>query len=118
MSVAEQGLQGGVVTSQFGVEDAFSELRPGLVRAATTSMRMAALSTTFEPALLKRVKNFLFRDCTRRPTGDPSGPTVREEVVRPSGPSREGEHSLLATLNIQRTGGLAARPGSCSIVSG
>jgi hypothetical protein len=34
---------------------AFGELRPALVRAATNSMRMAALSTTFEPALLKRM---------------------------------------------------------------
>jgi hypothetical protein len=29
---------------------------------------VAALSTTFEPALLKRVKNFSFRVCIRRPT--------------------------------------------------
>lgn len=35
--------------------------------AATNSMSMAALSTTFEPVLLKRVKNFSFRGCIRGP---------------------------------------------------
>lgn len=43
---------------------------------AANSMRMPALSTTFDPALLKRVKNFSFRGCIRRPSGDPPGPTV------------------------------------------
>jgi hypothetical protein len=35
--------------------------------AATNPTSMAALSTTFEPALLKRVKNCSFRGCIRRP---------------------------------------------------
>jgi hypothetical protein len=39
-----------------GVVQAFGELRPALVRRGANSMRMAALSTTFEPALLERVK--------------------------------------------------------------
>src|SRR5215213_8042302 len=57
--------------------------------AATNSVRMAALLTTFGPALLMRVKNFSLRGCIRRPIGDPPGPTyrrtpaLREEVVRP-----------------------------------
>jgi hypothetical protein len=52
-------------------------------------MRMAALSTTFEPALLKRVNNFSFRGCIRRPMGDPRGPTVRRtrRASRGGGPS-------------------------------
>jgi hypothetical protein len=59
--------------------------------AATNSMRMAAPSTTLEPALLKRVKNFSFHGCICRPKGIlPAGgaavrgaPPLREEVVRP-----------------------------------
>ena len=43
----------------------------GVVHA--NSMRMAALSTTFELALLKRVKNSSFGGCIRRPTGDRLG---------------------------------------------
>jgi hypothetical protein len=43
---------------------------------------MATLSTTFEPALLKRVKTFSFRGCIRRPTGDPPGPTVPPYAAR------------------------------------
>src|SRR5215207_4366606 len=44
--------------------------------AATNSVRMAALSTTFGPTLLMRVKNFSLRGCIRRPIGDPPGPTA------------------------------------------
>jgi len=45
-------------------------------------MRMAALSTTFEPAVLKRVKNFSFRGCIRRPMEDPPGPTTPPYATR------------------------------------
>jgi hypothetical protein len=37
---------------------------------------MAALSTTFEPALPKRGKNVSFRGFIRSPMGDRPGPTV------------------------------------------
>jgi hypothetical protein len=46
-------------------------------------MRMAALSATFEPAFLKRVKNFSFHGCIRRPTGDPPGPTAPPYAAPP-----------------------------------
>ena len=39
-----------------------------------------------------------------------SGNVIFSKILL-AGPSRKGDHSLLATLNIQRTGGLAARPG-------
>jgi hypothetical protein len=42
----------------FGVEHSFVEFPRPSCGVPTTSMRMAALSTMFEPALLKRVKNF------------------------------------------------------------
>jgi hypothetical protein len=45
-------------------------------------MRMAGRSTTFEPALPKRVKNFSFRGCIRRPVGDHPGPTVPPYAAR------------------------------------
>jgi hypothetical protein len=70
---------------------------------------MAALSTTFEPALLKRVQNFSFRGCIRRRMGDPgpavppyaARPAVREEVVRPQRTMKgKGEYPLLSTFNI------------------
>jgi hypothetical protein len=57
----------GVVAGVLGVVQAFGELRPALVRRGANSMSMAALSTTFELALLERVKNFSFRGCIRRP---------------------------------------------------
>jgi len=44
---------------------------------------------------------------------------ARRGSVRSGRPKRQGkEASLLATLNVQRTGGLAARPGSCSRIVG
>jgi hypothetical protein len=73
------------------------------------SIRVAALSTTFESALLKRVKNFAFCGCVRRPVGDPPEPTVPPYAARRrfarrlsvhSGPKRQGEHLLLATFNV------------------
>jgi hypothetical protein len=45
-----------------GVVHAFGELRPALVRRGD-ELREMALSATFEPALLTRVKNFSFRGC-------------------------------------------------------
>jgi hypothetical protein len=56
-------------------------------------MSMAALSTTFEPALLKRVKNFSFRGCTRRSMGDPPGPTVPPYAARRRFARRLSVHS-------------------------
>jgi hypothetical protein len=71
---------------------------------------MAALPTTFEPALLKRVKNFSFRGCIRRPTGGLPGPggtavrgapPLREEVARPQRTMKgKGEYPLLSTFNL------------------
>jgi hypothetical protein len=54
---------------------------------------MAALSTTFEPALLKRVENFSFRGCIRRPMGDPPGPTVPPYAARHRFARRLSVHS-------------------------
>ena len=62
------------------------------------------------------------RGYVRRPIGVPPGRRYRR--VRRAAALRggcaptangqgEGEHALLATLTIYRTGGLAARPGSC-----
>lgn len=50
--------------------------------AATISVSMAALSTTFGPALLMRVKNFSLCGCIRRPIGDPPGPTISPYVAQ------------------------------------
>jgi hypothetical protein len=70
---------------------------------------MAALSTTFEPALLKRVKNFSFRGCIRQPMGDALGLTGPPYAARrrfdrrlsvPSGRKNGKECRLLATLNL------------------
>ena len=78
-------------------------------RAATNSMRTPALSTTFEPALLKRVQNFSFRGCIHRPVGDPPGPTAPPYAARrvPRGgcPSEadnqgKGEYPLASTPNV------------------
>ena len=49
----------GVAATVFGVVPAFGELCPAL--------SVAALSTTFEPALLKGVKNFSFSGGIRGP---------------------------------------------------
>jgi hypothetical protein len=72
-------------------------------------MRVAALSTTFEPAVLKGVRNFSFRGCIRWPTGDPPGPAVPPYAARRrfarrlsvhSGRSGERGVPTLSTLNI------------------
>jgi hypothetical protein len=81
-------------------------------------VRMAALSTTFGPALPMRVKNFSLRGCIRRPIGDPPGPTyrrtppLREEVVRPQRTviGKNSTHSFpLPVYSAQ--GGLPQAPG-------
>jgi hypothetical protein len=54
---------------------------------------MAALSTTFEPALLKRVQNFSFRGCIRRRIGDPPGPAVPPYAARRRFARRLSVHS-------------------------
>jgi hypothetical protein len=54
---------------------------------------MAALSTTFEPALLKRVKNFSFRGCIRRPRRISHGPTVPPYAARRGFARRLSVHS-------------------------
>src|SRR5438477_2092860 len=54
-------------------------------RAATG---MATLSTMFEPASLKRVKNFLVGGCTRSPDGRSS--RARGAGVRAAPPLRKG----------------------------
>jgi hypothetical protein len=69
---------------------------------------MATLSTTFEPALPKRVKNEPYA-ARRRFAG---------EFVRPADDQGKGKYTLLSTSNIYRTGGLAARPGSCRRIVG
>jgi hypothetical protein len=43
---------------------------------------MAALSTTSEPTLLRRVENFSLCDRVRRPLRDPPGPTVPSYAAR------------------------------------
>jgi hypothetical protein len=83
----------GVVAGVLGLVQAFGELRPELERRGDELHEMAALSTTCEPALLKRVKNFSFRGRIRRamevllgrPYRRMRVPTPREEVVRRSG---------------------------------
>jgi hypothetical protein len=45
-------------------------------------LRRLLWSTTFEPALLKRVKNFSFHGCIRVPMGDPPGPAVPQSAAR------------------------------------
>jgi hypothetical protein len=47
-----------------------------IVRAHQHSATATRVVREDEPALLKRVKNFSFRGCIRRPMGDPLGPTV------------------------------------------
>jgi hypothetical protein len=47
-----------------GVVHAFGELRPALVRRGD---ELHENGGALEPALLKRVKNFSFRGCIRRP---------------------------------------------------
>jgi hypothetical protein len=69
---------------------------------------MAALSTMFEPASWKRVKNFSFRGGIRRLVGDPPGPTAppyaTRRASRGGGPStrtiKGREYLLLSALNI------------------
>jgi hypothetical protein len=79
-------------SSALGVVHAFGGLRPALVRRGDELPGRAAISTTFEPALLKRVKNFSLHGCIRRPMGRASwadgtavrgAPPLRVEVVRP-----------------------------------
>jgi hypothetical protein len=76
--------------------------------AATNSMRMAALSTTFEPALLKRV-NFRSAAASAGPweilLGRRYRRTRRAAASRGGCPSTaddqgKGEYPLLSTLNI------------------
>jgi hypothetical protein len=70
--------------------------------AATNSVKMAALSTTFEPALLKRVKNFSFR----------SAAPLREEVVRLQRTINEKKRTRSFPLPIYSApGGLRQAPG-------
>ena len=61
--------------------------------AAANSVRLAALSTTFGPALLMRVKNFSLRGYIRRPIGDPPGPTVPPYAARRRFARRLSVHS-------------------------
>jgi hypothetical protein len=78
-------------------------------------MRMAALSTTFEPALLKRVKNFSLRAPSVAPREILLGrryrrtgaPPLREEVVRPQRTTRGKENAT--PLHSQRI----AHRGAC-----
>src|SRR5689334_4109903 len=87
--------------------------------AATNSMRTAALSTTFEPALLKRVKNFSLLGCIHRPMGrsswadvPPCAPPLREEVVRPQRTIGGNENTHSPPLSIYTAqGGLRQAPG-------
>jgi hypothetical protein len=51
------------------------------------------IPTTVEPALLKRVQNFSFRGCIRRPTGDPPGPTIPPYAARRRFARRLSDHS-------------------------
>ena len=75
-------------------------------RAATA---MATLSTMFEPASLKRLKNSSFGGCIRRPTGDLGGPTIpyapRRAAASQKGVSarakkRKESTAFLATFSI------------------
>jgi hypothetical protein len=74
-------------------------------------------------------KNFSFRGCIRRPLGHPPGPTtctavrgappLREKVVRSQRTTRQRQGDLTPChFNVQRTGGLAARPGSGRRIGG
>jgi hypothetical protein len=54
----------------------------GAYGAAVNSMRMAALSTTFEPAKLEEAKNLSFCGCIRRPVGGPPGPPPSPYAAR------------------------------------
>jgi hypothetical protein len=75
---------------------------------ATNSVRMAALSTTFEPALLKRVKNFSFRGCTVGPREILLGRRYRRtrraaasrRLVGPQRTTKEKENTLLSLSRI------------------
>jgi hypothetical protein len=113
----------GVVAGLLGVVHALASTAQRQCGAATNSMRRAGRSATFEPGLLKRVKNFSFRGCIRRSTVDPPGPTVppvrgtlslREDVVRPQrtirGEGKEGTHSLPLSAYTE-PGGLRQDPG-------
>ena len=83
----------------------------GACGAAANSVRMAALSTTFELAKLERVKNLSFCGCIRRPVGGPpgsppspyaAGHCFGSSLSVHSGPKRQGQggYPLPATLNI------------------
>jgi hypothetical protein len=70
---------------------------------------MAALSTTFEPALLKRVKNCSFprlhpsahgRSSWADGTAVRGAPPLLEEVVRPQRTMGERGYSLLSAFNV------------------
>jgi len=70
--------------------------------------RMAALSTTFEPALLKRVKNFSFRGASGGPweilLADVPPYAARRRFARTlpvrGGRERGGVYPLLPTRNV------------------
>ena len=108
--------------------DAVAELYAHTYGVPAASVRDAAVGRAD-----RYLANFSCRGCTRRPMGHPPGPTtctavrggppLHEKGVSPQriakGKARQGkEISLLATLNVQRTGGLAARPGSCCRIVG
>ena len=95
--VADQLLVRGVVAGLLGVVQACGEFRPVLVQRATNSVSMAALSTTFGPALLMRVTNNPLRGCIRETLLGSSRvdgiairgvAPLRAELVRPQGTTR------------------------------
>ena len=95
----------GVVAGVLGVVHAFGELHPALVRRGDELHENGGALDDVEPALLKRVKNFWFRGCVRRPVGDPPGPRVPPYAAPPlreSPADKKGkeECSLLPTSNI------------------
>src|SRR3989304_10258000 len=93
--------------------------------AAANSMRMAALSTTFEQALLKRVKNYSFASASVGPweilLGRRYRRTRRAAASRGGCPSTadDEEKGLTAPLHLQfmPKGRLAPSPGSCRIIA-
>jgi len=100
---------GGVVASVLGVVHAFGELRPALVRRGDELHENGGALGDVRAGLAERVKNFSFRVCIHRPTGDPLRPPVPPYAARrrfarscPSTADEKGkrEYPLLSTLNV------------------
>ena len=72
----------GVVASVLGVEHAFGELRPALVRRGGELHENGGALDDVRAGLAEEGEELLVRGCIRRPMGDPPGPPVPPYAAR------------------------------------